>query len=92
MHIYEVHHFQHLSQCSLNKEREGKMLIKIKDVCRILKISRNTLYNLQHKDSSFPKPIKFGEKKQARIFYRENEIKKWVLNLNSTDSELEGEK
>jgi len=68
------------------------MLIKIKDVCRILKNSRNTLYNLQHKDSSFPKPIKFGEKKQARIFYRENEIKKWVLNLNSTDSELEGEK
>ena len=44
----------------------GEMLIKIKDVCRILKISRNTLYNLQQKDSSFPKPIKFGDKKQAR--------------------------
>lgn len=68
------------------------MLLKIKDVCRILKISRNTLYNLQHKDSSFPKPIKFGDKKQARIFYRENDIKNWVLNLNSTDSELEDEK
>ena len=65
------------------------MLLKIKDVCRILKISRNTLYNLQQKDSSFPNPIKFGDKKQARIFYRENEIKNWVLSLNSLDSEWE---
>lgn len=62
------------------------MLLKIKDVCRILKISRNTLYNLQQKDPSFPKPIKFGDKKQARIFYRENEIKNWVLSLNPSDS------
>ena len=68
------------------------MLLKIKDVCRILKISRNTLYNLQQKDSSFPNPIKFGDKKQARIFYRENEIKNWVLSLNPSDAELEGEK
>ena len=65
------------------------MLIKIKDVCRILKISRNTLYNLQQKDSSFPKPIKFGDKKQARIFYRENEVKNWVLNLSPSDYDLE---
>ncbi|MDM1283970.1 AlpA family phage regulatory protein [Acinetobacter towneri] len=65
------------------------MLLKIKDVCRILKISRNTLYNLQQKDSSFPKPIKFGDKKQARIFYRENEIKNWVLSLDASDYELE---
>lgn len=65
------------------------MLLKIKDVCRILKISRNTLYNLQHKDSSFPKLIKFGDKKQARIFYRENDVKNWVLNLNPSDYDLE---
>jgi len=65
------------------------MLLKIKDVCRILKVSRNTLYNLQQKDPSFPKPIKFGDKKQARIFYRENEVKSWVLNLSPSDYELE---
>lgn len=65
------------------------MLIKIRDVCRILQVSRNTLYNLQHKDSSFPKPIKFGDKKQARIFYRENEVKNWVLNLSPSDYDLE---
>ena len=67
----------------------SQMLLKIKDVCRILKISRNTLYNLQQKDSSFPKPIKFGDKKQARIFYRENEVKNWVLNLSPSDYDLE---
>lgn len=65
------------------------MLIKIRDVCRILQVSRNTLYNLQHKDSSFPKPIKFGDKKQASVFYRESEIKNWVLSLKSLDSEWE---
>ncbi|WP_373686447.1 helix-turn-helix transcriptional regulator [Acinetobacter sp. YH12152] len=65
------------------------MLIKINDVCRILKISRNTLYQLQKKDSSFPKPIKFGEKKQARIFYRADEIHTWVMSLNSIPSEME---
>lgn len=68
------------------------MLIKIKDVCRILKISRNTLYSLQQKDSSFPKPIKFGDAKQARIFYRESEVKSWVLGLNSSDYMKDDEK
>ena len=38
------------------------------------------------------KPIKFGDKKQARVFYREIEIKEWVLSLNPSDSELEGGK
>jgi prophage regulatory protein len=65
------------------------MLIKIKDVCRILKISRNTLYQLQKKDSSFPRPIKFGDKKQARIFYRADEVRTWVMSLNSVKSEME---
>mgnify|MGYP000976862007 CR=1 FL=1 len=68
------------------------MLIKIKDVCRILKISRNTLYNLQQKDSSFPKPIKFGDKKQARVFYRESEINDWVQNVSSSNFHMESEK
>ena len=68
------------------------MLLKIKDVCRILKISRNTLYNLQQKDSSFPKPIKFGDKKQARVFYRESEIKDWVSKLNPSNSQMGSEK
>lgn len=68
------------------------MLIKIKDVCRILKSTRNTIYAIQKRDPSFPEAIKFGDKKQARVFYRESEIKDWVLNLNSLDSKSEGGK
>ena len=68
------------------------MLLKIKDVCRILKTSRNTIYALQKKDPNFPKPIKFGDQKQARVFYRESEITDWVLNLSSSNSNMESEK
>ena len=68
------------------------MFLKIKDLCRILKSSRNTIYAIQQKDPNFPKPIKFGDTKQARVFYRESEIKNWVLSLNPSDSEQEGEK
>ena len=68
------------------------MLLKIKDVCRILKTSRNTIYALQKKDPNFPKPIKFGDQKQGRVFYRESEIKDWVSNLNPSNSQMGSEK
>lgn len=69
-----------------------KMLIKIKDVCRILNASRNTIYAIQQRDPSFPAAIKFGDKKQARVFYRESEIKDWVLKLSSSNSHMGSEK
>ncbi|MFI8035097.1 helix-turn-helix transcriptional regulator [Acinetobacter sp. ABJ_C3_5] len=68
------------------------MLIKIKDVCRILNASRNTVYAIQRRDPSFPASIKFGNKKQARVFYRESEIKDWVLKLSSSNSHMGSEK
>lgn len=69
-----------------------EMLIKIKDVCRILNASRNTVYAIQRRDPSFPAAIKFGDKKQARVFYRESEIKDWVLKLNPSNSQMGSEK
>lgn len=68
-----------------------KMLIRIKDVCRILNASRNTLYAIQQRDPSFPIAIKFGDKKQARVFYRENEIRDWVLKVRSSNFHMENE-
>lgn len=68
------------------------MFIRIKDICRILSSSRNTVYAIQQRDPSFPKPVKFGEKKQARVFYRESEINDWVSNLSSSHSHVESEK
>lgn len=54
--------------------------IKIKDVCRIINASRNTVYAIT-KRPFVPAAIKFGDKKQARVFYRESEIKDWVSNF-----------
>jgi len=69
-----------------------KMLIKSKDVCRILNASRNTIYAIQQRDPSFPKPVKFGDKKQSRVFYRESEIRDWVLKVSSSNFHVESEK
>ncbi|MEQ1071012.1 helix-turn-helix transcriptional regulator [Acinetobacter lwoffii] len=68
------------------------MLIKIKDVCRILNSSKNTVQAMQQKDPTFPKPVKFGDKKQARVFYRESEINDWVQNVSSSNFHTESEK
>lgn len=68
------------------------MLIKIKDVCRILNSSRTTVYAIQKKDQNFPKPVKFGDKKQARVFYRENEIMEWISKVSSSNFQTESEK
>lgn len=69
-----------------------KMFIKPKDVCRVLNASRNTIYALQKRDPSFPQPIKFGDKKQSRVFYRESEINDWILKVSSSNFHVESEK
>ena len=68
------------------------MLIKIKDVCRILNASRNTIYAIQQRDPSFPVAIKFGDKKQARVFYHESEIRDWILKVSSSNFKVESER
>ena len=68
------------------------MLIKIKDVCRILNCSRNTLYAIQQKDPSFPQFLKFGDKKQARVFYHESEIRDWILKVSYSNFKVESER
>lgn len=47
---------------------------------------------MQQKDPTFPKPVKFGDKKQARVFYRESEINDWVQNVSSSNFHMESEK
>lgn len=69
-----------------------KMFIKTKDICRVLNASRNTIYAIQQRDPSFPKPVKFGDKKQSRVFYRESEIKDWISKVSSSNFHVESEK
>jgi predicted DNA-binding transcriptional regulator AlpA len=54
--------------------------------------SRNTIYAIQQRDPSFPKPVKFGAKKQSRVFYRESEIMEWISNVSSSNFHVESEK
>ena len=69
-----------------------KMFIKTKDICRVLNACRNTIYAIQQRDPSFPKPVKFGDKKQSRVFYRESEIKDWISKVSSSNFHVESEK
>lgn len=69
-----------------------KMFIRTKDLCRVMNTSRNTIYAIQQRDPSFPKPVKFGDKKQSRVFYRESEINDWILKVSSSNFHVESEK
>lgn len=69
-----------------------KMFIRTKDLCRVMNTSRNTIYAIQQRDPSFPKPVKFGDKKQSRVFYRESEINDWILKVSSSNFHMESEK
>lgn len=54
--------------------------------------SRNTIYAIQQRDPSFPKPVKFGDKKQSRVFYRKSEIMVWMSKVSSSNFQMESEK
>ena len=69
-----------------------KMFIRPKDLCRVMNASRNTIYAIQKRDPSFPKPVKFGYKKQSRVFYRESEIMEWISKVSSSNFQAESEK
>jgi prophage regulatory protein len=44
----------------------------------MLDLSRNGLTKLRAKDPTFPRPIKFGQTKQAVVFYDANELAAWI--------------
>lgn len=69
-----------------------KMLIRMKDLCCVMNTSRNTIYAIQQRDPSFPKPVKFGDKKQSRVFYRKSEIMEWMSKVSSSNFQMESEK
>lgn len=54
------------------------MLIKLKDVCNFLSISRDGLKKLQKRDLAFPKPIKLGDSRQSSVFFIQEELDAWL--------------
>lgn len=65
------------------------MLFRTKDTCLYLNISRSGLKALQEKCPDFPKPIKIGNTRQSPVFYKKEELEKWVANLNSNTFNME---
>ena len=58
----------------------NKALIRQKALCEWLDLSRSGLDKLRKKDPTFPKPIKYGESRQAGAFFVVSEINAWVVS------------
>lgn len=65
------------------------MLFRTKDTCRHLNISKSGLKALRDKCPDFPKPIKIGNTRQSPVFYKKEDLDKWVANLNAETFNLE---
>lgn len=53
-------------------------LMHIKDVCKLLCISRTTLHRLRGRDADFPIPIKDGVTRQAPAYFVQSEVEEWI--------------
>lgn len=60
------------------------MLIRTKEVCRILGISRSGFLKLKAHDPSFPRSFKVGSTMQSAVYYRKEEIENWLKNKYSS--------
>lgn len=67
------------------------MFIRTKETCQYLNMSKSGLKSLQEKCPDFPKPIKFGKSKQSPVYFKKEELEKWVANLNSDTFKMENE-
>ena len=60
------------------------MLIRTKEVCRMMGLSKNGLHNIIKNDPSFPKFFKVGETRQAPVYFRKEEIMMWLNKQNNS--------
>ncbi|MCY1308034.1 hypothetical protein D9M68_553050 [compost metagenome] len=58
--------------------RQGASLIRQKALREQLGLSHSGFYKLRQRDSSFPKPIKNGDSRQAAVFYVAAEVEAWL--------------
>jgi len=61
------------------KSPEAKMILRMKDVCSELGVSRASIYRLLQ-SGSFPKPLKLGKR---AIGWERDHIQQWVKSLRS---------
>lgn len=63
-------------------------ILPMKEILKILGISKSTLYRLLNDDPTFPKPIRLGAR---RVGFRDTDLKDWVDSQNpDSDPEPQG--
>lgn len=51
--------------------------INLKKACQMLDVSRDTLRALIRRDPTFPRPLKYGDSRQAPVFFSYTELVEW---------------
>lgn len=51
--------------------------VTYKKVCEMLDVSRDTLRVLILRDPTFPRPLKYGDSRQAPVFFSYAELVEW---------------
>ncbi len=51
--------------------------VQFKTACELLDVSRESLRHIVRTDTSFPRPIKTGESKQASVYFDYAELVAW---------------
>lgn len=54
--------------------------VQFKTVCDLLDVSRESLRHIVRTDSTFPKPMKVGDTKQAPVYFDYDELIEWHKN------------
>ena len=62
-----------------NQKHDKPMMLRIADVQRELGIGRTSVYNLQRRDPTFPKPIPLTRRAVA---WRRADLEAWVAGLS----------
>lgn len=63
-------------------------LISQPEVCKAIGQTRSGLDKLRKKDPTFPKPIKFGDSRQAAAYYVIAELNAWLAaKIDARDAE-----
>lgn len=82
-----------MSELSLNQSNNTMGLIPlrltIKDVCDLLRISRDRLGKYVKDDPTFPRPIKEGNSRQSPVYFDTKSIQLWwydKLEKQNSDS------
>lgn len=63
-------------------------LIPQTEVCKVIGQTRSGLDKLRKKDPTFPRPIKFGDSRQAAAYYVIAELNAWLAaKIRARDAE-----